>query len=79
MQKNLILHVGSRKKIASAESEATAGSWGCAPSAWGPVAKPLVRGSGGRNPPETETNLKNNKAIFDEICNVKLCKIQTYS
>ena len=40
-------------KMASAEARAYNGAWGLCPQ-WGPGAKPLVRGSGGRSPPEVE-------------------------
>ena len=39
--------------MASAEREPIMGVWGLCPQ-WGPVAKPLVRGSGGRSPPEAD-------------------------
>ena len=42
--------------IASAGARAYKGVWGQCPQ-WGPEAKPLVRGSGGRSLPETEAFL----------------------
>ena len=42
-----------RHIMASAGARAYMGVWGLCPQ-WGPGAKPLVRGSGGRSPPEAD-------------------------
>jgi len=42
--------------MASAEHEPITGAWGQSPQR-GPRAEPLVRGSGGRSPPEAESIL----------------------
>jgi len=42
--------------VASAEHEPIAGVWGQSPQR-GPGAEPLVKGSGGRSPPEAESVL----------------------
>ena len=44
---------GNAPFMASAGARAYMGVWGLCPQ-WGPGAKPLVRGSGGRSPPEAE-------------------------
>jgi hypothetical protein len=46
-------YVTKRRIMASAEREPIMGVWGLCPQ-WGPGAKPLVRGSGGRSPPEAD-------------------------
>ena len=54
----LIIRVqGRRKQFGSGGPMASAGVWGGAPQR-GPGAEPLVRGSGGRSPPEAESFLR---------------------
>jgi hypothetical protein len=48
-----IFHGGGADFMASAEREPIMGVWGRGPQ-WGPGAKSLVRGSGGRSPPEAD-------------------------
>jgi len=42
--------------MASAGARAYSGVWGLCPQ-WGPGAKPMVRGPGGRSPPEADNIL----------------------
>jgi len=64
--------------MASAEREAIPGVWGRSPQR-GPGAEPLVRGSGGRSPPEAESILSFTSANGAQICQFLLpCKLLKY-
>src|SRR5664279_1540832 len=73
---------GEEAFMASAVARAYMGVWGLCPQ-WGPGAKPLVRGSGGRSPPEAidilthETRFLHYSLVFERYltsqCGEKIC------